>query len=406
MERTAGNQLMVKENNQKFIIDTLIQKGSTSRAELAKTLKLSAPSVSNNINQLLKKKILLEIGEGDSIGGRRPILLQFNYNLGYIIGVDLTGQDLKVALSNLKPEIMELRTVNISNEKDGKRILKIITENIADILEKNNLQADQLQAIVIGFPGVINEDNGKFIGLPLWVYVWDEINIREEIHKVFNVEVIIKNDINLAALGESNFGVGRNYKNLVYVSISMGVGAGIIINHQLYEGIHLAAGEIGYLSSDIADINFDNSHMGPLESKVAIPGIINKVKKDLSSGVNSLIMRLVQGDAEHIDIKIIEEAIKQEDPYIMGEMARIRDELGIRLANISTLLDLEVIILGGKIIDLGYNFLDPLNEIISKLTPMKTRLIYSSLDQNAVLYGAFAMALEYIYHNILNLNVG
>ena len=84
-------------------------------------------------------------------------------------------------------------------------------------------------------------------------------------------------------------------------------------------------------------------------------------------------------------------------------MEQIRDELGVALANISTLFDLELIILGGKLTDIGYNFLDSLNEIISKLTPLNTRLIYSSLNQNAVIYGSFAAALEYVNNNILRI---
>ena len=403
MERTAGNQLMVKENNQQFIIDTLIKKGAASRAELAKNLKLSAPSVSNNIQQLLRQKILLEIGEGDSLGGRRPILLDFNYNYGYLVSVDLSSHNLKIALANLKPEIIELRTIDISAEKNGKNILNIIVKNISDILAKNNLRTKQLLIISFGFPGVINEATGNLIVHPLWLNVWDDINIGEVIRQKFKVEVIIKNDINLAALGELRFGVGRDFRNLVYVSVDMGAGAGIIINNKLFEGTRLAAGEIGYFAATIADMDFDHPHYGPLESRVALPGIINKVKKDLSSGVASQILQLVQGDINKIDIKTIETAIKLKDPYILSEMEQIRDELGVALANISTLFDMEIIILGGKLTDLGYNFLDSLNEIISKLTPLNTRLIYSSLNQNAVIYGAFAAALEYVNNNILRI---
>ena len=404
MERTAGNQGMIKENNQKFIIDTLVAKGPTSRAELAKTLKLSAPSVSNNINQLLKKKILLEIGEGDSIGGRRPILLEFNYNYGYVVGIDLSSQDLKIAISNLKPEIIETRTIDISNLKIGKEIVGLITENISDLLRNNNLKPDQLLVIALGFPGVINEKTGRLLALPLWLYVWDEVNIKEEIKKKFKAEVIIKNDINLAALGECHYGAGRDYQNLVYVSVDMGVGAGVILNNQLYEGIRLAAGEIGYFAATIEDLNLNSRTIGPLESKIGIPGIIAKVRKDLREGKeHSEITRLVNGVIEKIDLKVIETALKLQDPYIMKQMEQITHELGIALANISILLDLELVILGGKLIDLGYNFLEPLSEISSKLVPLNTRVIYSSLDQKAVLYGAFAAALENVYHNILTI---
>ena len=393
---------MIKENNQKFIIDTLIERGATSRADLAKLLKLSAPSVSNNINQLLQKKLLLEIGEGDSAGGRRPILLDFNYRYGYIIGVDLSGQDLKIALSNLKPEIIELRQIDIANPKSGQAILDIIIENILAIFAEHQLGLKQLLTIVVGFPGVVNEATGRMILLPLWVYAWGEINLQEELQKKFKAKVIIKNDINLAALGESRYGLGREFRNLVYVSIDMGVGAGLIMDHQLYEGSRFAAGEIGYLASEVADLEFNHESFGPLESRVGLPGLLDKVQNDLRAGCASRINDLIQGDPERVDLRVIKAAVSLEDPYILGEMERIQHQLGITLTNIGILLDLELLILGGQLTRLGYDFLKPLNEMAGKLAPLGVKVAYSSLEQ-PVLYGAFAAGLEYVQGNILNL---
>lgn len=400
MERTAGNQGTIKENNQKLIIDTLVKRGATSRAELAKVLKLSAPSVSKNINYLLEKRILREIGEGDSIGGRRPILLEFNYNYGYIIGVDLSSQDLKIALANLNSEIIELRSIDISNIKIGKEILNIVKENIDDIFKKNNLKLKQLLAVALGFPGII-EDTGRLIALPMGLYIWEEVNIKEELKKKFKVEIIFKNDINLAALGECCYGIGKDYQNLAYISVDMGVGAGLILNNTLYEGIRLAAGEIGYLASGIEDAHYDHKKVGPLESRIAIPAIIEKVKQGIINGNASQITELVAGDLNKINVKILEKAIELRDPLVIGEMERVVNLLGVVLANISVLLDLDLIILGGKLIDLGYDFLGPLNEIVGKIVPFNIKVRYSALDQNAIIYGAFTIALEHVHQNIL-----
>ncbi len=400
MERTAGNQGTIKENNQQLIIDTLVKNGATSRAELAKTLKLSAPSVSKNINDLIKKQILIEIGEGDSIGGRRPILVQFNYNYGYIIGVDMSGQDLKIALANLKSEMIELRTIDIASVNIGKQILDIIAENIFDIFEKNNLEIQQLLVIAIGFPGII-EDTGRVIALPMWLYLWEDLNIKEELRKRFNVEIIFKNDINLAALGENCYGAGKDYKNLVYVSIDIGVGAGVILNNTLYEGIRLAAGEIGYFALDITDAQHNHQSVGPFESRVGIPAIIENIKKAVQGGRSSQITDFVGSDISRINIKIIKKAIQYKDPLVIEEMEQIVNTLGVILSNIIILLDLDLIVLGGKLMDLGYDFITPLNKIVSRIVPFDVRVRSSALEQNAIIYGAFTIALDYIHKNIL-----
>lgn len=401
LERIAGNQGTIKENNQKLIIDTLVKKGATSRAELAKMLKLSAPSISKNINYLLKKKILQEIGEGDSIGGRRPILVQFNYNYGYIIGVDLSGQDLKIALANLNSEIIELRSIDISNEKIGKKILDIVADTIFDIVAKNNLKIKQLLVIALGFPGIV-EDTGRLIALPMWLYLWEDLNIKEELKKRFKVEIIFKNDINLAALGECSYGTGKEHENLIYVSVDIGVGAGVILNNTLYEGLRLAAGEIGYFALNIEDAQHDHKSVGPLESRIGIPAIVERIKKAVGQGKSSLVNDLAGGDIQCINIKTIGNAIRLGDPLVMEEMQRVVNTLGVVLSNICILLDLDLIVLGGKLMDLGYDFISPLNQIVSQIAPFETRVSRSALDQNAIIYGAFTVALDLIHKNILN----
>ncbi len=402
MERTAGNQGTIKENNQQLIIDTLVKNGATSRAELAKILKLSAPSVSKNINDLIERKILIEIGEGDSIGGRRPILVQFNFNYGYIIGVDMSGQDLKIALANLSSEIVELRTIDIANINIGKKILDIIAENIFDIFNKNNLKTEKLLAIAIGFPGII-EDNGRILALPMWLYLWEDLNIKEELRKTFNVEIIFKNDMNLAALGESVYGVGKVYKNLVFVSIDIGVGAGIILNNTLYEGNRLAAGEVGYFALNIDDVNYNHQSVGPLESRVGIPAIIENIKNGVRQGQSAFVYDLVHGDLSCINSKIIFKAVQGKDPFVMQEMEKVVNVLGVVLSNTIILLDLDLIVLGGKLMDLGYDFITPLDEIVSKIVPFPVRVKSSALEQKAIIYGAFTIALDSIYSNILKM---
>lgn len=239
--------------------------------------------------------------------------------------------------------------------------------------------------------------------MPLWLNVWDDINIENTIKNRFKTKVIIKNDINLAALGESHFGSGVKYKNLMFVSIDMGVGAGIIINDQLYEGSRLAAGEIGYFSSRIEDSNFDHKYYGPLESRISIAGIINNIKNDLNSGCESLINDLTSGKLDEITTKVINEAIRQGDSYVISAMLKVSEELGITLANLAILLDLEFIILGGQLFEFEYDFFAIVSKYVQQLVPLDTKISRSTLEPNAVIYGAFAAGLEYVHNNILHI---
>jgi Transcriptional regulator/sugar kinase len=179
------------------------------------------------------------------------------------------------------------------------------------------------------------------------------------------------------------------------------VGAGVILNNKLYEGIRLAAGEIGYFALSIEDALHNHQSVGPLESRIGIPAIVENIKKAVGQGRSSVITDLVGGDTTRINVKVVEKAIQRKEPLVMEEMERIVNILGVVLSNISILLDLDLIILGGKLMDLGYDFVTPLNEIITKITPFETRVRSSALNQNAIIYGAFTIALEHVYKNIL-----
>lgn len=400
MSRVAGNQVMIKENNQKLIIETLIENGRVSRADLAKMLKLSAPSVSNNIYELIENRKILEVGEGSSIGGRKPILLEFNYNYGYIISVDLSSQNLKIALGNLQPRIIELSNISIEKLKKGKEIVETIIENIKIILRNNKINEEKLLCIAIGFPGVVNENMDEMDMLPYWLG-WDEINIKSAIEKNFNAKVIVKNDMNLAALGEWKYGSGKNSSNLVYVSVGMGVGSGLIINNKLYEGKRFAAGEVGYFISSVEDKDYNNRRYGLFESKIGIPAIIQRIKNDVALGKESKVVEIVEGDLQRINIDVIRRAAKVKDELVIGIFKEITNNLAVTLSNMSILLDLDAIILGGFILDLGYDFITPLNDLINSLIPLNTKVKEPELNQDVVIFGAFVIALEYIHKNIL-----
>jgi predicted NBD/HSP70 family sugar kinase len=151
------------------------------------------------------------------------------------------------------------------------------------------------------------------------------------------------------------------------------------------------------------DVSFFAKGSGPLESRIAIPAVISRVKNEVTNGCSSCILELAQGNAENINLGLISEAVKLKDPYITGVMWDISKELSLAVSNICALLDLELILLGGELMDVGYDFLGPINTIANRLTPLGTKVAYSSLGHNAVIYGTFAIALEYISRKILEL---
>ncbi|HHU62746.1 MAG TPA: ROK family transcriptional regulator [Clostridiales bacterium] len=401
MKRVAGNQRLVRETNQKLIIDAFRQRGMISRAELAKLLNLSAPSVSSNIDQLLRAGMLREVGEGDSIGGRRPILLKFNYRYRFIGVVDLSSDVVRVVLGDLQGNIVAFREIVLPELKIGGPILEDIIRSLHVLLKDNNVHPDKLKAIVVGLPAVINDETGRLLLAPQF-QGWDGINIKDKLEKNFNARVIVKNDVNMAALGECRYGAGKRYNNMVYVGVETGIGAGIIIDGKLYEGSRNAAGEIGHFISSYDEGGCRVDQFGPLESRLAVPAIIKRIKDGIAKGCRSKALELAGGNIQGINLGIVRKAAMMGDGYVLNIIHDSARMLGWVIANINVVLDVDLVIIGGRVIELGQHFIRPLRQTIDRLSPLSISVVYASLGSKAVVYGGFALGLDYVFNHILD----
>jgi predicted NBD/HSP70 family sugar kinase len=396
LKEKAGNPKTIRVKNQKILAQYLFKHGATSRAELSKVFNLSSPSIYKNISQLIEQNVVIEIGEGGSIGGRKPMLINFNYNFGYIISIDLRGEYLKLALANLALEIIEKQEIPINEYQSGKDLIIESMEAIKRLLEKHAIDRKNLLCIAIGFPAAVNQKTGQINMPPLWFNVWDKIDIEGLIKNEFATsKIILKNDINLAAIGEKRYGIGKNYKNLVYIGIDMGIGAGIVINGNIYEGSRFSAGEIGYLKTSIDSTNI-------LEDHTSISGIINRINHDITRYRDDKIKRFLTNDQSMLDFETVKGAVEQKDPYIMEIMKNLTNRLGLVLSHISVLLDIELIILGGKVLDMGYDIKKDIDEILKRNVLLETQTGLASLNSDEVIYGGFALSLDYILKNIVN----
>lgn len=401
MLNIGRKQELIRKTNQSLIIDIVKKEGPISRANLAKTLKLSAPSISKNIDQLLKRNILKEIGKSESSGGRKAILLEFNSLYKYIIGVDLTSSiNVSVALGDLLGNILDIEYFQLNEDKIGEKILEQTLYTIEKILDKHKINNRKIAAISVATPGVVNEETGE-LKMATQFDGWDKLNIKKIIENNFKTLVIVKNDINMAAIGECYYGIGKEFRNFIFISVDLGVGAGIIIDRKLYEGNRFAAGEIGFLLPNVENI-IKNENFKNLESLIAIPSIINKIKNDLKKGHKSILINLVNNDIDKINFSVFKKAFIEGDGYCVKLVDEISRYLGGIIVNISMLLDFELVILGGSIIELGDQFIRSIRDIVDRLTPIPTKVLFTELGEKAGIYGAFAAANMKIFKNIID----
>lgn len=386
--RNPATQSTVRINNQKLIIEYIMKNGSASRAALAKALSISKPTISSNVEGLIDQAILKEVGEGSSSGGRKPTLVNFNYDHRIIIAVDLNRNEPLIALSNLSGEIKESVSLIVSVEDDKPVLIQKLTESINNLIRKGGYKLAALGAISIAIPGVINEDSGEIFANPQF-NLWTNLNLKSILNDIYHVPVIMKNDISMAALGEKHYGIGKDYDDMIYISVGLGVGAGLIINGQLFEGKRKAAGEIGY--SHLMGIQTKNN-LEELVSTDTINSRLHCIKEEIPNSLRH---------AERLPIESVKKALQAKQPAVTGLIEEISALLGMAVANTALVLDLEMIIIGGVLSELGEPFMKMIEHKVAEIVPFETHVEQSRLMKMAGIYGLLVIAKKRIMEGLI-----
>lgn len=234
----------IKTNNKKRIIKILGEDRELTKLDISRRLDISIPTVTTIVGELIEEGIVEEAGVATSTGGRKPVIIRFLPNSRYSIGLDLGKDYVRAILTNLDCEILEERkkVLNTINETE---VIDVVKSLIGEILNIDDNIQKKLLGIGFSLPGTVNEEK-------LELEVAANFNLKnlsfKEIEEYFNVPIYLENEANAGALGESKLGVAKDLKNLIYVSITEGVGAGIIINQSMYKGKSMRAGEIGHMT--------------------------------------------------------------------------------------------------------------------------------------------------------------
>jgi len=218
--------------NQGFVLKIIEKHGSISRADISRETKLSSPPVAKIVQRLIDKDIVTEIGPGNSLGGKRPILLTINPKLTYMIAVDLGVESgIKAALVDLSYNITK-QVVTPKKSKDN-QLSFYLTSIIKELLKDIDFSLDKITGVCIGVPGVVDLRSRKLTIAPClnWETPLDSLMLEE-----FNLPIVIENDVNLMALRERTKGIASGVNNFVFIGERVGIGAGIVINGSLYTG--------------------------------------------------------------------------------------------------------------------------------------------------------------------------
>ena len=378
------------QSNQR-VIEVIRSNREVSRRRISTEAGLSTPSVTRLVNELVDAGYL-KVSDSTMGGGAGPgrpaSIVSLNPTCGSVIGVDVGEHFIQAALSDMNVRVIKELRVPTDAEQGSDVTCSKIVHAIEEVMAFNSSahtnSAPSLRAITIGVPGTIDPTSSKVVRAPM-INGWSDFDLKSQLKdRLPKVPLRIENDINAAAVGEYAAGVAQDHGSFVFASMRGGIGAGIFIDGQLYRGNAGFAGELGKM---VFDPNFQFSPatgMGNLESicgEATVAATASQKGIDLGAGksgqptIRSLSKAVAEGNTQAIEI-----------------FDSILDHFGLAIANIASLLDPRMIVVGGDIHEVMEISVKRLNEIINRLVPSPPVVVGSSLGDRAVLTGALQQA--------------
>ena len=236
-------QEVIKSSNKKIILKLIYKEKELTKQDIAKSLGLSIPTVINNINELLKEGLVEEAGVAGSTGGRKPVIVRFKPSSRYTIGVEVLKDRVIAILFDLNCQMVLEREEKLKSKKENEAILETIIKVINKLIEDSKINKDIILGIGFSLPGTVNEEKLILEEAPnLKLKI---VNFHQ-LEELFKLPLYIENEANSAAFAELTLGLGKESRNLVYISITEGLGTGIVIDGHLYKGKNKRAGEFGH----------------------------------------------------------------------------------------------------------------------------------------------------------------
>lgn len=381
----------IKDFNKKKILNLLQAKRELTKQDISRETGISIPTVTNNINELVSEGLVEEVGVSDSTGGRRPMLFRFLPNSRYSFGVDISLDVVRVILANLDLEILYDYRMNMKQFENLDDIVIKIRDVIKIVLSEKNISSNDILGIGLSLPGTVNEKNMMLEMAP-------NLGVKnicfEKYSEYFPFPMYIENEANAAALAELTLGIAKQMRNLVYISVTQGIGAGIVIQNYLYKGKNKRAGEFGHMTVEVGGRQCRCGKNGCWEmyaSDRALIEFYNHQAEEKISGLEEFLQLLKEEDTV---------AFKVWDEYL--------EYLAVGIQNIILTLDPHYVVIGGEISRFGELLLNPLEEKVfirnSFYSRKDIKIYLSKFGEDSAILGAALLPLQklfYIHENVI-----
>lgn len=383
-----ANRDLIKAMNRNLILHIVRGQGPLSRTQIVQISGLSLGAVSQITNDLLSQNWICEVGESDYTGGRRQILLRLNPHAGYVLGLKLMEERVVCALTDLETTVIEYVEMPLGANHAPEAVSAVLTATVEQTIRQAAIPREKVLGIGVGLAGVVDCTAGVVRYSPF--FRWEETPLVKLMARDLNLSIYLENDVNTLTITEQLFGLGHNVANFVVVTVGRGVGMGMVLHHQLYQGDGGGVGELGHITVDRDGPLCDCGKRGCLEAVASDPAVI----RDLEfSQHGRLTMEQIVQKAEQ-GHRVAQEAL-----------ARSGSFLGIGLATVINILCPSLIIISGEGVIAGDFRLKPMFEALRQHTFNglldNVQLVVKSTDDQSWARGAAGLVVGKLFESPL-----
>ncbi|MFA7472485.1 MAG: ROK family protein [Spirosomataceae bacterium] len=395
---TSSSVIDLRKNRlRKNLIKELYKTNTTSINKLSRLFHSSIPSATAIVNEMQREGWVIEKGVGIAKAGRPPVLYGLNPSKKATLILDINRNESNFFVLNLSNEILYKHESGLQLE-NSPFYLEKLTEELDRFLSKILLPASSFWGIGISMPGLISSAEG--LNLSYRDLVPEGGSLTEYLSNKYQLPVIIINDTHATALGEYRFGLAKRYKNVLTINIDWGVGLGILINGEVFEGSQGFAGELGHIQAKADGILCECGKIGCLDTLTSAVALIRQAQEGIAEGTATLLTKLAAEDVAALSANHIIQAVRMGDGFSIDLLSDLGTELGKGLAIAVHLFNPEAIIVTGVLAQAGSFITNPMGQAINRycLTDFREslKIKISELGAKARLLGCQAYVINHL----------
>ena len=376
----ARHAPQLRRLNLERVLDVAMeQQAPFTRAEIVRATGLSVPTVGSLTTDLIRRGIIRDLGTGPSSGGRRPSFMEFNSRHGFVAGIDIGPTRTRLAVADLSDRVLARTIVPTVSRGGPEDTLTRIAGEMRKLLAEAEVPQSRLLAIGAAAPGMVDLSRGVVMLAPN-LEGWVNVPMRDILERELGAPVYADNDVNLAVLGEHWRGAARGHDTCVFIFVGTGIGAGILMGGAVHRGHHYMAGEVAEMSMGPQFIDRDFGSRGCFETLAGLEALAARWPQardgDPASWVAELLQAADEGDQQARDA--------------IAETARF---IGMAVANVGTVIDPSMIVLGGAMFAQAEPLLHEVRKVVTRiLSRPPLQIVLSVLGKDAPLTGSLLVA--------------